>query len=136
MVLDFDAGDDSGSYVLAVYLYREAQVSWHEVEFIAWENSGEIELESNAADGFYYNEGLRLRLHGGESLSLLFEDTDAAPISPTYIRTQALVSLLRSIPQILVGEEVTSIRREWEIQAAREYAQLPRLQGARHLSLR
>ena len=136
VVLSYDAGDDSGSYVLAVYLYREAQVSWYENEFMVWENSGEIELESTAVDGFYFNEGLRLRLHGGTSLPLLSEDTDEAPISPTYIRMQALVSLLRSIPQILVGEEVTTIRREWEIRAAREYGQLPRLQSVRYLSLR
>ena len=120
------------SYVLAAYLYRENQVEWIDSEYIIWQNSGQIELPSEEGN-YIYTEGQRLRLQGGKVLTLLNADDQVTSLPASFIRTQALVSLLRAVPDTIVGENGTPIRREWELRAALEMAQLPRMQSVRHL---
>ena len=129
--ISYNAG--SGAYVLAAYLYRESQVEWRPMGFTAWEGSGEIELSAYGTSSLFTTEGMRLRLQGGTSLSTLTGETDIPDVPVSYIRYQALVSLLRSIPDVIVGEDATPIRREWELKARQEMAQLPRMQNVRYL---
>ena len=134
----------TGAYILAAYVYREENVRWLDTEFTVWENSGEIEIPIPGMDTFVTAEGTRLRLQGGESLgwrdadgdavALGSEDDDHHPdVTASYIRSQALVSLLRGVPDVIVGEDGTPVRREWEIRAVREMEQLPRMQAVRYL---
>ena len=144
LLVDWDAGA-SDAYILSAYLYREDEVQWMPLVFTIWQNSGEIEIDLQGTGGtFISNEGLRLRLHGGEALG--WRDSDGArvdlgseedghhpDVTPSFIRMHTLVSLLRSIPEGIVGEDGTPIRREWEVRVASEMAQLPRMQGVRYL---
>ena len=122
--ISYDAGP--ASYVLHAYLYRESDVTWFPVEFTIWQGSGEIELPPGYSSYTTY-EGARLRLHGGSTLPMIDDDADEPAVPASFIRTQALVNLLRSIPQVVVGEDPTPIRREWELRAQREYGQLQRM---------
>ena len=79
-------------------------------------------------------ERLGWRTSDDELVDIGSETEDNYPdVPPSFIRTQALVSLLRSIPMPIVGPEGTPIRREWEIRAVREMDQLARMQGVRYL---
>ena len=135
-LLNIDGGS-TGAWILAAYLYREAQVHWNRASFTVWQGSGEIEIPYYDTGDFIIAEGCRLRLHGGEALRLpdlgVDGDDDELDVSSSYARAQALVSLLRSVPTVIIGEDGTPVRREWEVQAAREMAQLDRMQGVRYL---
>ena len=138
LTLDYNAG--VGAYILSAYLYRESYVRWRPVEYTVWQNSGEIELTGAVDEVVVGSEGGRVRFQGGRALTRLRTDDPleaeslTTELSPSYIRAQALVSLLRAIPDIIVGEETTPIRREWELRALTERGQLHRMQNTRRLS--
>ena len=78
--------------------------------------------------------GARLRIHGAKRLTLLDAEDDVPDVPASYIRSQALVSLLRGTTQVLVDKDGREVRREWELRAFREYNQLVRPQQITYLS--
>ena len=128
-IISYEAG--TYTYVIDAYLYRESETVWHRVEFIIWPQSREIEIGYGGSATYSY--GSRLRLHGAKRLSLLDSEEAVPEVPASFIRTQALISLLRGVPQVLVDKDGREVRQEWERRAEREYAQLPRLQQVRYL---
>ena len=132
LVVSYDAGNVS--YVTAAYIYQEAQVKWKALNFTVWEGSGEVEIDTAGTEGGIYSGwGTRLRLQGGEALSRLGAEDAEAQLPASYIRSHALVSLLRSVPDVVVGEDGTPIRREWVVKLQQEMSQLPRMHNVRYL---
>lgn len=129
-VITYSAGEQT--FVLNAYLYRESDVTWLPVGFTLWQGYQQIEL-GDQGSAFSAYEGTRLRMHGGAGLPLLDSDDDIPYVSESYLKSQVVVSMLRAVSDVVIGERALPVRREWTLTAEAEYAQLPRMQSVWYL---